>query len=102
MKSLAVCKTEDEDWSSVTMLHHNRTETLSECVRASVADYLRHMDGHDVHDLHRLFMDEVERPLLETILRYTHGNQTLAARLLGMSRSTLRKRMAAYDINEGS
>jgi Fis family transcriptional regulator len=60
------------------------------------------MDGHEVHDLHSLFMEEVERPLLETVLRHTHGNQTLAAKLLGMSRSTLRKRMAVYDINEGS
>jgi Fis family transcriptional regulator, factor for inversion stimulation protein len=102
MKTLAVCETEGEDWSSVAVLHPNRAETLGECVRSSVKDYLRHMDGHDVHGLHRLFMEEVERPLLETILRHTRGNQTLAAKLLGMSRSTLRKRMAVYDINEGS
>jgi Fis family transcriptional regulator len=102
MKTLAVCEAEGEGWSSLAMLHPSRTETLGECVRSSVTDYLRQMDGHDVHDLHRLFMEEIERPLLATILRHTRGNQTLAAKLLGMSRSTLRKRMAVYDINEGS
>jgi Fis family transcriptional regulator, factor for inversion stimulation protein len=102
MKTLAACENQGEDWSAVTVLHPSRTETLRECVRSSVADYLRHMDGHEVRDLHRLFMDEVERPLLETILQHTRGNQTLAAKLLGMSRSTLRKRLGVYDINEGS
>jgi Fis family transcriptional regulator, factor for inversion stimulation protein len=102
MKTLAACETNAGDWSQVAVLRPHRTEVLRECVHSSVTDYLRQMDGHEVHDLHRLFMEEVERPLLETILRHTRGNQTVAAKLLGMSRSTLRKRMAVYDINEGS
>jgi Fis family transcriptional regulator len=102
MKALAARETEAEDWSQVAVLRPHRTEVLRECVRSSVTDYLHQMDGHEVHDLHSLFMEEVERPLLETVLMHTRGNQTLAAKLLGMSRSTLRKRLAVYDINEGS
>jgi Fis family transcriptional regulator len=40
--------------------------------------------------------------MLTTVLEHTRGNQTLAARLLGMSRSTLRKRLAAYQIGDES
>jgi Fis family transcriptional regulator len=52
-----------------------------------------------VSNLYDLVLAEVERPLLETVMRHTHGNQTHAAALLGMSRSTLRKKLAQYDID---
>ena len=41
----------------------------------------------------------VEEPLLRTVLQHTGGNQTQAAALLGISRSTLRKKLAHYDID---
>jgi Fis family transcriptional regulator len=47
-----------------------------------------------------MVLGEVERTLIETVLDYTQGNQTHAARLLGMSRSTLRKMIAQYGIRQ--
>jgi Fis family transcriptional regulator len=47
-----------------------------------------------------MVIEEVERPLIETVLDYAQGNQTQAARLLGISRSTLRKKMAHYGIRQ--
>ena len=75
-----------------------RTDPLSKCVADALALYLEQMDGHTVTDLHRLVIEEVERPLFETVLRHTEGNLTLAARMLGLTRSTLRKRLAHYRI----
>ena len=50
MKTLAACETNAGDWSQVAVLRPHRTEVLRECVHSSVTDYLRQMDGHEVHD----------------------------------------------------
>jgi Fis family transcriptional regulator len=76
-----------------------RADPLSKCVEDAVATYLHNMDGHAITDLYRLVIEEVERPLFETVLRSAEGNLTLAARILGLTRSTLRKRLAHFNIN---
>jgi two-component system nitrogen regulation response regulator GlnG len=43
----------------------------------------------------------VERELIVRALRETEGNQVQAARLLGITRATLRKRIARYGIQRG-
>jgi Fis family transcriptional regulator len=80
----------------LTVVQTTRREPLHECVRAAVRAYLGNMADHDVQGLHRMVMDEVERPLIETVLESTNNNQSLTARILGISRSTLRKKLAAY------
>ncbi len=80
----------------LTVIQMHRGEPLRECVRTAVRAYLRNMAGHEVQGLFRLVMDEVERPLIETVLESTNNNQSVAARILGISRSTLRKKLAAY------
>ncbi len=76
----------------------DRAEPLSKCVQDALTTYLHHMDGHRVVDLHRLVLEEVERPLFETVMRHAEGNLTLAAQMLGLTRSTLRKRLTHYGI----
>jgi Fis family transcriptional regulator len=96
-------RADDPDWEGegLTVVHINRGEPLRECVRAAVRAYLRNMAGQDVQALHRLVMEEVERPLIETVLESTRNNQSVAARILGISRSTLRKKLAAYAEADG-
>ena len=43
-----------------------------------------------------------ERPLFEHALRETGGNQLRAARLLGINRNTLRKKLAELDVQPES
>ena len=45
-----------------------------------------------------MVMEQVEQPLFKSVMDYTGGNQSKAAALLGISRSTLRKKLAQYDI----
>lgn len=71
---------------------------LREQVRAVLQRYLVRLNGHPIHDLHDLVLCEVEKPLLETVLEHTGHNQTRAAAMLGLSRSTLRKKMQQYGI----
>lgn len=73
-------------------------EPLRECVREALTDYLNHLNGHAPAALYDLVLQEVEQPLLSTVMQHTGGNQSRAADILGISRSTLRKKLAKYGI----
>jgi Fis family transcriptional regulator len=45
-------------------------------------------------------MNLVEKELIKLALAHTQGNQLRAARLLGMNRSTLRKKIETYKITK--
>jgi len=72
---------------------------LSECTSSAMKNYFNSLDGHQVTDLYELVMSEVERPFLETVMEYVGNNQTKAAFMLGISRSTLRKKLFKYDLD---
>ena len=73
-------------------------ETLRACVKHSVENYFRHLDGHEASGLFDLVMAEVEAPLLETTLAHAGGNQSRAAEMLGINRATLRKKLLRYGL----
>jgi Fis family transcriptional regulator len=83
------------------VIQSDRSEPLSKCVEEAVLAYLHTTDGHGVSDLHGFVIAEVERPLLATVMRHTDGNLSRAATILGLTRSTLRKRLIAYGIDRG-
>jgi Fis family transcriptional regulator len=72
---------------------------LSLYVKQTVEHYLSQLSGHDAVDLHAMVISEVEKPLLEAALEYAGFNQTKAAKALGLSRSTLRKKLEQYGIS---
>jgi Fis family transcriptional regulator len=68
-------------------------------VRKAVGDYFTDLDGEDPScPVYDMVINCVEKPLIETVLRHTDGNQTRAAELLGLNRNTLRKKMLAHKI----
>ena len=71
---------------------------LSQHVRAALKVYFARLDGHGATHLYELVLCEVELPLIETVLEHCEFNQTKAALVLGLSRSTLRKKMNLYGI----
>ncbi len=73
-------------------------ESLGDCVRDALNSYFTHLDGHGANNLFQLVMEEVERPLFQTVMKHTQGNQTRASRVLGISRSTLRKKLSQYNL----
>jgi Fis family transcriptional regulator len=44
-------------------------------------------------------MGEIEPPLLNSVMEYTKGNQSLASEILGINRATLRKKLKQYRLN---
>jgi Fis family transcriptional regulator len=83
------------------VLQADRRDPLSKCVEDALRTYLETTGGHAVSDLHRLVIQEVERPLFATVLQHVDGNLSQAAKILGLTRSTLRKRLADYGIDRG-
>jgi DNA-binding protein Fis len=50
-------------------------------------------------NLHEKIMSQVEKPLIEHVLRYVRGNQVRAAAVLGINRNTLRKKIVNLEID---
>jgi Fis family transcriptional regulator len=82
-----------------TVANNKKKEPLRECVRDALEGYFRQLGGHSTRDLYQLVLNEVEQPLLETVMQHAEGNQTRAAQILGISRSTLRKKLTAYNLD---
>ncbi|MCX7095697.1 MAG: Fis family transcriptional regulator [Methylobacter sp.] len=77
----------------------NVTILLSAHVKQTVEQYLLHLNGHDPVGLHAMVIGEVEKPLLQATLEHSGYNQTKAAKALGLSRSTLRKKLEFYGLS---
>ena len=83
------------------MQNNNSTvEPLHDQVRATMKNYFQNLNGYGASGLYQMVLSEVEPPLLETVMDYAGGNQTRAAEILGISRSTLRKKLALYDLDQ--
>lgn len=72
--------------------------TLREAVRATVKEHFLKLDRAMPSNVYELFLAEVELPLLEIVLQYCQYNQSTTAKLLNISRATLRKKMAQYGL----
>lgn len=73
---------------------------LNQQVRSALQHYFEQLDGHGACNLYDLVIREVELPLLETVLEHCSHNQTKASRILGISRSTLRKKLTDHGIGQ--
>jgi Fis family transcriptional regulator len=84
-----------------THLDSNTTHSipLSAHVKQAIDLYFAQMKDHDVANLYAIVMNEIEKPLLESALRHCGYNQTKAAKALGLSRSTLRKKLEQYGLS---
>ena len=75
-----------------------KTPPLRACVRRSLDTYFKELEDTETQNLHALVVAEVEKPLLEAVLQRTGGNQLRAARILGINRNTLRKKLGQYGL----
>ncbi len=73
--------------------------TLRSCVESALENYFTQLEGQPVTDLYNLVLAEIEAPLMESVLKYTSGNQTQASIMLGLNRGTLRKKLKTYGLN---
>ena len=77
-------------------------QLFASSVQKSLQSYFLQLDSDnkDPTNLYSIVLAEIEIPLLRLVMHYTKSNQSKAAKILGISRGTLRKKLAIYQINE--
>lgn len=76
-----------------------RRDALSDIIARHLEQYFRqHEPDLPPPGLHQRFLREVETPLIRVALDATGGNQARCARILGINRNTLRKKIDSLDI----
>lgn len=76
----------------------NRGSDIAECVRRSLERYFSDLAGEKPAAIYEMVLAQVEKPMLEVVMREAHGNQTRAAEMLGINRNTLRRKLAENDL----
>jgi Fis family transcriptional regulator len=72
---------------------------LQDKIETLLDNYFKDLDGEKPNDVYNMFLHSVEKPLLIYIMNYAQGNQTRAAKILGLNRNTLRKKLEFYNLN---
>ena len=72
--------------------------SLEDFLDQKMGDFVKGMHNGAAKNLHPMLISAVERPLISSALRETHGNQIQAAELLGLNRNTLRKKITNLHI----
>lgn len=76
----------------------NRNQSIHQCIKNALDSYFKDMDNHEPHDLYALILSQVEQPMFKVVLKQTQHNLTRAARILGITRTTLRKKLKKYNL----
>lgn len=79
------------------------SEPTAACsLRANIQEILRHyfanLNGEEPANIYDFFLDEIEEPLLHAVMKFVNENQSEAARVLGLSRGTLRTKLKKFGM----
>jgi Fis family transcriptional regulator, factor for inversion stimulation protein len=87
--------------SAVIQQLEQYNEALTQQVIGAVKGFLNAISSKDANlNLYQLIIEEVEAPLFRTVMELTRYNQSKAARILGVSRGTLRTKLKHYFDDE--
>lgn len=75
-----------------------RTMPLDWEIRQRIDLFYEQLEGHSATGLYQAVLREVERPLIAAALARAHGVRADAARVLGIDRGTLARRIRALRI----
>jgi Fis family transcriptional regulator, factor for inversion stimulation protein len=73
---------------------------IEACVRDSLEQYFRDLQGQEPHSMHELLLRTVEKPLFEVVMKHAQGNQSKAAEWLGLNRNTLRRKLQDHKLSK--
>ena len=62
--------------------------------------YFNQLDQKNIPiDVYQLVLNEVEPPVLNAVMYFSNNNQSKAAKILGINRTTLRTKLKKYNIS---
>jgi Fis family transcriptional regulator len=73
-------------------------KNIEDCVRETLTQYFKDLNGTEPHSLHDMVIHTVEKPLLDVVMRQAEGNQSKAAEWLGINRNTLRRKLLEHRL----
>ena len=74
---------------------------LKDEVRKAMNRYFNQLDQKNIPiDVYQLVLNEVEPPLLYAVMDFSNNNQSKAAKILGINRTTLRTKLKKYNITQ--
>ena len=72
---------------------------LKDEVRKALNRYFNQLDQKNTPiNVYQLVLNEVEPPLLRSVMQFSNNNQSKAAKILGINRTTLRTKLKKYKI----
>jgi len=82
--------------------HNPYTDSVPVSLRENVTEIMQHyfqnLKGEEPCHVHDFFLDEIEEPLILAVLKFTRNNQSETARILGLSRGTLRAKLKKFGM----
>lgn len=73
---------------------HTEKISLAKLVEREVSNFLeKHSDEAPPANVYKTVIGEIEGAIFNAVLKYTSKNQTKAAKILGINRNTLRKKL---------
>ncbi len=80
------------------MSKERKSGPIASCVKHAMERYFHALNGEKASGVYDMVMAEVEKPLLEAVMKHAASNQCKAAEILGINRNTLRKKLKQYKI----
>ena len=74
-------------------------KNLPDNIDTLLDQYFNDLDGDKPTTIYEMVINTVEKPLLLYIMNKTEGNQSKAAKMLGLNRNTLRKKLKQYNLD---
>ena len=74
-------------------------KNLPDNINTLLDQYFNDLDGDQPSAIYEMVINTVEKPLLLYIMNKTEGNQSKAAKMLGLNRNTLRKKLKQYNLD---
>lgn len=84
--------------SPAPFFKERRKQPLRSATQTALDNYFADLDGQPPGGLHDMIIAEVEQALFGAVLEHTKGNQSRAAEILGLNRTTLRKKLRLYGL----
>ena len=76
-------------------------KSLKYQVGLALRRYFKELDGNKATNVFEMVIKEVERPMLEEVMKFCRGNKSQASKILGINRVTLRTKLKQYNLDNG-